>query len=790
MWLVRTVPMGPVVDARDMNEQLQISGALSIAFEEIAAMSPANVNRSLSKSGYRQFQLLLINMPTPFTAPTGTATTDMLNGSFGGTPVLRRELLLAVRLVPNPTGGGLKKTVESVVETLLYGNMPLSDYDLDFAKVDAALARAGLSVPSADTLRFADSWWNHGKFKGVPVLQHDDHMHFFGSMRGKRFVERYENLSACDEWPQVEGEHAITFACVSDYEFGFSPVENDVARWVPGLLVRGALAVSVRGKVEPVKITRQELRAQKKRYLQTLEEAAAKGKMRRGETEEKTRQLSELEDHYAPSGSAPPTLVDTSVIVAYNGVADDVTQLAPDSVRLNPMTNLQGAAWHEMMLCSSVAANPHLHDLPATAVAFSGVQDRTVVGDTAGALVGFTEQGRQPVYIDARGSAKRDLPPLMGVYASPGGGKTMAALWLAYQWSQMGHPTVFVDPKPGSAHDSVVYAAGGQVVSLDDFISSDGALDPLRISATPEDGITLAASMISSIDPFGPQLMRQYETEIANAINFGVKHGAKATGQALKIAVDAGELDPKIADPIFKTAQVYPMVRACFGMNPQAESLQVSDRMTLFKVGETQLDLPTPGVALTDSAPTVRHSVNLLRMIVRGSMKAMRGRGGVLQVDEAWTLQSASPTELQELGRLGRSFDVLTMVMDQTPSGSITTDLDNYLSRTLVGHLDSPREAQAAVELAKATKPDIVRRILASESLGGGAGMNFDSLRTLTQRFPDGTKNVVRGAVFYFADLEGNVAPVEVVLPKFFLEMASTNPEDARLRALKVSSLA
>ena len=521
VWLYRTVPMASVTDAKTVAEAVQAGSPVHVAMEELAKLVAGRVQgRRLVKSKYRQVHLLLVNIPTWFRAIPGSPTEDYLNRSYAGSLVTRRILMFGVKLIPTTGTGSLQSFFDSAAETLIAGGTPMSDFDRDYAEIDPCLSRAGLSKPSQADFLLADAWWNHGGHADTPTLAHEEHIHFFHRMSAVREAESH-GLRDCATWPEVPDQSAISFAAVEDFELRYAPVEDNFARWVPPLLDAGARVISIRGLVEPARVTRNELRAQKKRYRNDIIEAAEKGKMDRAEREERESELGELENSYARD-EASATLVDASILVGFSGVVDDVSKAAPSSLVLNPMVNRQAAAWHETMLCSGVRANPHLHDLPVTTIAYSGLPNLSVVGDKDGALLGFTELDRQPVYISPTAASAGDAAPLFLVSAATGAGKSIVLLWLAHQFAMMNRPVVVLDPKTDSDHTAAVEMSGGQVASLDDFVRSDGALDPLRFSTNKDVGVQLAASMLSAVDPWGPVLRRQYETEVANAIRYGV----------------------------------------------------------------------------------------------------------------------------------------------------------------------------------------------------------------------------------------------------------------------------
>jgi len=787
VWLYRTVPLGSIRDAKTTEEALNISAPLAHAFGELAGLATTRgINRSLAKKAYREFHLILTNYPKWYEAPETNPIKAQLNSWFQDTQVYDRRVMLGVRLIPTTGDGSLRGFVESVQQTLFFGGVLESDYDKDFKQVAAAMDRAGLGIPTAQDWAAVDGWWNLGDPRPVAELRHSEHLHFF-SRRASWEAAEEEGLMDCDVWADMPGHRAITFASLAEFDLGYTPVSDSKTWWASDLVDMGARVISARGFVEPPTITRQELKTTRRKMRSDLSEGYQKGKDQ-ARREEREAEIGEIEAQYdVNKDDMPPTIVDLSVIAGLAGMWSDEEAIQVGAGRLFIMSNRQLQAWHETMICSSVRGNPHMHDVPATTVAFSGFSNLTRVGDDDGAFLGLTRD-KQPVYLSPNAASAGDAFPLMLVGAATGSGKTVLLQWIARQHGLMGTPTVIIDPKEGSdLRSAFMDVPGFQVRSFDDFISSDGGLDPLTLYPTAEEGIPLAADMLFNVNPWGNDDRRKYEAEIANAIRYGVSRGARVTGQALAIAYQAGQVSRQAIEPVFKVAQTFPMFRATFGMQPPAHgnTLATSNSITLFMRGNSPLSLPPQGreIAPEQMSSVMRQSVNLLRMLVRGSMSALRGRGGVLHMDEAWVLERATPDELNEAGRLARSMNVLPVFYTQTPTGPLNLGLKGYFSRGLIGHIADGSEAEAALELFGARRPETHQRVISPETLAGDQGANWNSLKALWARDPyTGERKLLRGAEFLYGDLKQRFAATTVMLPQEFLDLASTNPEDVARR--------
>lgn len=778
MWLVRELPPAPVQDARSAKEMLEAAGPAMAAIAEIAAMTKTTGSmRRLSRSDYRPVQFLTWNVPALY-VPSERSGPEFLAPLFPATTTFDRGCLLAVRLRDSVGGKdrSLASVVSSVAQSIASGGIPTEDFDADYDKVDAALTRAGLLVPSSETLAIADSWFSSNQgYADVITQVQPDCLHFFSSIDAARLAS-----TTTDPDVRIPGKATVTMATVTDLDFGtpfMSPTEPG-ALWVTELLDAGALAISVRAKIEPADVTRAELRRQRRKYLVDQRDAAAADKMSRAERDEHQAMLTGLEDLYAENSDAPPTLVDASVVVAINGLVPDLAEFSVGRVaQLAPMTARQRGGLAEMMLCSPVRASAYLHDLPAQTVAAAGLADLSNVGDAQGALLGFTERDRQPALIDPMAAAKADSLPLFLGVGQTGAGKTLAAVWLATQFSRMGNPVIIIDPKMESDLSAPVQAVGGQVLSLDDLVSADGVFDPLRFSADPRVGADLAQSMLMAINPWGTQ-KDDFETPLMSALHYGVERGATCTGQALEIALAERptEVLQRLVEGV-RAAASSTLFRACVGFDPTSEGLRVTEKLTLIKVGRTHLDLPEPGSSAGASLGQ-RISLALVRMMVFGSQMALAGRDGVVVLDEAWIFLSAGKTEVERLGRLARSQRVLPMLFTQRVTDATDAGIEGYISRGIIGPIQDEKEALAACRLFRIeATPGRLARITAPARTGNAP--NWGSMSALIDPV---TRQVERGSVWLYADLHQRVVPVEIVLPDPFLRRVSTNKAEIDAR--------
>lgn len=787
VWLYRALPLLPIVDARSAQDAASAMGVVasvlaSVATESKQAQLP---HRNLSKSRYREVHLLGLNVPKRFEPPGDTALSTYLRQQFRTDQMVRR-LFIGVRLVPEAVSSGLAHAVTSTLTSVISGRVNIEDFYADAKIIDQALRRSGCSAMTSADYELAESWWNDGRRPDVPMLEHATHIHMFntaGSAQHAHMSQESGGPDECAEWP---GSRSLSGLIIRGLGVGQkrSAVSPD-CWWAASLMQAGAVAVSIRGLLEPTAVTRHELRKARTRINNDQAELGDAGVEDRVELFELGDELTNAEDIYAHA-SAPPALIDGSAVVWVPGTEHEWfnDRVAPD---LYPAEFRQPAALQHTLLCSGAGAlrAPSPFDAPVTTVAASALNNLSSVGERDGkagrnALLGFTEQDAQPVWFSPIAQSRGDNPPITLVVGQTGSGKTMLMLWMAHQFALAGTPVVIVDPKTGSDHSAAVNLSDGRTYSLDGLIGDDGVLDPLRTAKSDQAGIDMAASMLLGINPWG-SAKEDIETDLVFALQVGVEQGAQSTGEALMKAHSQGQARNALINPVIQLHRSSAMFRALVGLNPTSAPLNVADGITYITVGTVHFDLPAPGAHASQVSQQQRISLAMVRALVVASSMALAGRDGVVMLDEAWVFTDAGATELERLGRLARSQRVLPMLFTQRVSDATKAGLTNYTSQILVLPTQDEAESIAALRLAGLEpSPARVARLRARSVVGDQSPEpNWDSMRALVD--PD-TREVVRGAVCLFSDLNGRTIPVEITVPPDFVHHASTNADDEERR--------
>lgn len=792
VWLYKAVPMGPMADATSPEKIREAAAVLETAVEELSRFSTSRTGRrNLDRSGYREVHILHTNIDWWWKPPATHPNRVYLAAEYPAMSTERRVLLLGVQL--SAGAATWRENIASFAYAMVaQGVPPLSDFAVDAEHVDMALSRCGLRTVTDEEWRQVNAWWARGGNPGVYTLPHGDHIHLLRTGTAARAVESLiASEPDCVSWPDIPDAWTMSASTVERFDLGYIDATSDMARWVTALVDQGALAVSIRGLIEPAKTTRSELRRHKRNYIDDIRQRQESNQMSRAEQDETLDQLNDVERFYATGG--PTALVDASVTVALSGrdprLGYDPREIGEAAgLALVPMEYRQDAALEDMMVASSVRANPYQHDITSTMLAYSGLPSLSTVGDSKGALLGFTQRDSQPAWLDPMAAVDADSIPGLLLVGQSGSGKTVLLQWLADQLARIPNsrgelsPVILIDLKQGSDCRPVVARSGGVTYSLDDLMKADGVFDAVRFSISQADGIEMAHSLLMQVNPWGSRAV-DYDAPLMNALAYGVRAGATCTGQALLIAKRDNPAMGPMVQAVEDLASASPMFRAVCGFNPQSVGLRAASGLTYIRIGDGSLNLPAPG-SPGDSV-SQRTTLALVKAMVYGSMSALNGREGTVMFDEGWIFLQSGRDEMDRMARLARSMKILPVIATQRVREVLAAGLKGSMSRGIILPMEDREEAAAALEVFRleGTADRYLDRITAKAALGNsgafgteGAGPgapNWASFRAL--RSPTG--ETLRGTIGIYCDMSGRAVPTEIRLSPSFLHLAVPGSE-------------
>ena len=212
LWLYRKVPMAPARDAKSHARALEVGDPIAAAFEEIAAETQyTTARRSMARSRYRPFHLLLVNLPRRYSPPEDSRIGSTLQNWFGDQRVQDRGLLMGTKLTDTLGGSdrSLRDAFDSMATSLATAEVPMSDYAGDLEDVDGMMTRSGFTIPSPKDFHLAESWWAAGGSADATILPHADHLHVFRTVAGAQTAARLD-VNSCKDWPTgIEGHHVL-----------------------------------------------------------------------------------------------------------------------------------------------------------------------------------------------------------------------------------------------------------------------------------------------------------------------------------------------------------------------------------------------------------------------------------------------------------------------------------------------------------------------------------------------------------------------------------------------------
>lgn len=810
-WQYMIMPSQPSVsDAADYTDRLKAARPLTIILPLLADLTPSIplANRRALKSFYRPIHILALSTPQRYTpSPTlDERNQRLLTLEHREDSVHDRLTLIGVRLDANSGEGRLLDRIINLItqagEQTTYGAAPDDAFNTDRERISTILKQGGCMPPTDKQMNRALAWWvTDRKPDPLPVMVERGHMHAFPDERTCRLAEKLRDTRVdCEKWAQrieIRGTWPMTIATLGALPFDGTINENDPrAAWAARLLAsqtsggQGAVAISVRGLVEPGEISRDQIDKDKDKVLEQAIKQATDGHKANTEIAEELMQASNV---YQRDGRPWPTLVDGHVQVAMPGIITRPAQVNyPGELNLNQ--DNQNTAWQDMQIGSEISYIPSPVYWPTPILAFAGLSGRSIAGedmgegrktDLPGALLGFTEKDQQPVYCTPFAARYLHTPPFMLVTGKTGSGKTRVLLHLAAQWARLPCPDspqhtipgVFLDPKPNSSDfGPFVESMGGMLIRLDSP-NAEGILDPVRcIPWTMKDDIVqTSVEMLSQITG-GRDATRDRDLALTSIIGYGLKHGADCTGEAVRIAYqaykdrlpDANRIDPlveKIAPMLERQAMNSGMFRLIYGLKHGGKRLSVSDGLTLLSAGTMNIISEKEA----DSGPSdIQRWV--VRMAALGASASIIGRDGFLIVDEAWSLlgDRFGVSVVNRMGRLARDQHYMPVFASQKVTEFVEAGLQDFMGRGITLAMGSKSEfvgLESQTEMAcrlfgQPENGEMAERMSHDRTLDSES--NEPDRQSLYALFDPVTGELERGSVGYYIGLDGSAIPVEI----------------------------
>ena len=447
-WLYMLLPSQPPVrDAATWEQREQAARPILTILQALAERTPhlTLAGRKANKALYRQIHILAVSASIPF-EPSRTLDPDTrvrLAVEQHDLIVHQRFTLFGVRL-----NSSLPKGAHRVLETVQRILQPV-EYEPDEAFADdretigRILRSAGCTTPDETVMRRAFSWWPSGNDQeGISVLIEHGHMHTFPGHRQAELGARiHDRIVDCDSWAErIHGSYPMTVCTLGALPWqGADERTAEGVDWASRMLTlpaaggQGAVALSVRGLVEPGELSREQIDKDKQKVLDKAIEQAQTGYKQNIKT---AQDLNLASDVYGMDGRPWPTLVETHTHVAVPRIVDEPRSLGyPGAVEMN--YDRQFHAWEDMQIGAEgmLEYDPSPCYWPAPILAYAGLNGRSFTGDDTGqnrdsdlpgALVGASEADAQPVYDSPFAASKRSGRCISLGLGSTGSGKQIS----------------------------------------------------------------------------------------------------------------------------------------------------------------------------------------------------------------------------------------------------------------------------------------------------------------------------------------------------------------------------
>ena len=713
-------------------------------------------------SDYREFHLIALNWTEWAQVPDGTPPKlaewleSVLRFSVG-------EGLFAVgvklRKAAAPGAASLNPVniVKTYIEEASGGPPDVTAYTADRATVATILGRAGARVPTPAELRRLELWWKGGGHARPDGLQ--------GMPDGRSLANDY--------WQYGN----LEIAAMAFYERTLMAAQGLWLADAFGHAESGCVAASVRGRLVPSKVVRDQMRRAQRKAMARVDEQEKTTDLGREEDAEAFDLARELEEAFRTE--AEPLMRDVSLIMARETDAA-VTESFMDELEnrwgvvVKPVEYRQLSALLEMLPCGTRTVGlqkPFVQDCSIRVIAESGFGSMSRVGDDAGIFVGLAPPDLPLVWLDPFGASKTHMPATMAVLGDSGSGKTFLLQSLATQAALADIPTAMINPKPADSLDGFCAAVGGTTVKIATGGDTPGLLDPFRF-APPRMAAEIASAHISTV--LSDAIDHRDRILLEAAFRRAADRGARCVGDCLKHP----DTPPEARKTVLAQAEGSSLFALGVAPEPLPDLATAGEGLTLIEF-DRPLPIPAKVDVMANYEPIVRTAVAVMRLVVRAVMEQMLGnkgpdglpRGGMLIIDEAHVLMGSEEglSIIERLGREGRSQKVLPIlatqrVADVTEDGA---DLGSYLSRVVCLKMSDRREATAALGLLRLdpTEERIVT-LAAAGPIGGDSG-----------RDP-------RPALAYHRDLRGRCSLITIgPMPEHVRSLFSTAPQDREARA-------
>lgn len=674
VWLYRAIPVEPL-EWEDPGTRLAVGQNLATMLGEIGSTAGAPLGALKSLANNREVHIVSIVWEGPVKPPAenGPALTELQRSMLEFTAP-KKTVVVGVRLRGVFAGSkhGVLDQALSVASKVLTEDVPdRVAYERDRLLIAGICARYGGRLMTSAERAQLESWYNNGRGCDTLVVEGTT------SVRVPAF-DTFE-ISAL-----MRFENSKMFAPNAQWALDATSHQH------------GAKVVSIRGELEHTSVTRARARRSQRRVEATMEEEAATGDLERPEYAAAFQQAQDFENYIIAANE--PILTNCSILMARAVRAADETYIDflrnSYGIEVKPLEHRQIRALDETLPCSSRRVNPFLQDVSISMVAFAGLNGFSNLGDRQGLYTSVAIPDYTPVYLDTGAAAKENKPAAMLVAGDSGSGKSFLCQMLAIQATIDGQACIFINPKGHDSLEAMAKFVGGQVVKMSALEERPGAFDPFRY-APPLVAAEIAANHILGVLGGDGGFTQAQQLELGSALKQAAQSGARCVADAFPFM-----RDQQMVLQIRQQVEGSSLFALGVGLEPLTPFGAQSGLMLI--EFDRKPELPDPGKPASAHTRPEKIALAAIRLVTRASLEIlMLSHGGVLIVDEAWTFLGYSEglAALTQLGREGRSLNILPIFATQRVADVVSRDMESYLSRVFCLRLSDERDAKVALEL-------------------------------------------------------------------------------------------
>lgn len=554
-------------------------------------------------------------------------------------------------------------------------------------------------------------------------------------------------------FPNVDGtveEHSTTIAAITRFSDIMAWPEN--LGWSDHVRTRHPDAEwSIRARIIPPALVKKNIKKGVGDIAQEIHDSHQSGHDGGRKLQEQHANLAELE--YQASNDPHPW-VQADYRVQLRGVnSDEVSGIYSDlainlqsaNLRLTRPPHDQMDMLLSFLPGSGWRTGPYTRQQSVSMLSGGGLFATHAVGDDGvlGPYLGRVAAGSlPPVFFDPNRAIALNQGPVTAVTGSPGQGKTMASLTLAYQCAARGYKTIYIDPKA----DAVGFAGlpgMGRVTLLDLKDGQDGLLDPFALGADLEESGVFALEVVKGLMSDWTEARESAVMQVIEDVKNAPTPSLWALSE-LCLQQPKGEAAYNIGLQL-KQLRSAPFGKLLFAQKPPTQRLAATDGLTVVTL--LGLETPNPDTDAKDYTYNQRIGVAVMYLLARYAQGLMlagdKNAPKALFIDEAWAILGTTSGQalVNGIARMGRSHNTSLVLISQSVRDFLDAGIANQCSTRLAFGSNDPSEHAHQVDFlgvdvdsgamqVMANLPRLKGHCLMKDALGRAGIVHIDPYRT------------------------------------------------------------